>query len=254
MFLGVCYFCDMSKKKYAIEIAYKGTDFHGWQKQMNAHSVQGMLDEKLSVILRQSIETLGCGRTDTGVHAKQFIAHFEAELNISLEQLIYKLNRLLPSSIACFNIWQVEDTFNARFDAKWREYEYVITTKYNPFIVDTSWLYQLPLNIDLMNDACELLLKHNNFECFSKVHTQVNNFNCDLYIANWRKENELIIFTIRANRFLRNMVRAIVGTLIAVGREEIELTDLIEILESKNRSKAGVSVPAHGLFLTKVQY
>lgn len=240
--------------RYAIEIAYNGKRFHGWQKQLNALSVQDELDTKLSLLLRQPIETLGCGRTDTGVHAKQFIAHFDTENEIEGDKIAFKLNRLVCNDIACKRIWQVENTFNARFDAKWREYEYIITTKPNPFLVDYALLHNPKLNIDAMNKACEVLLKHADFECFSKVHTQVNNFNCDLILANWKVEGELLIFTIRANRFLRNMVRAIVGTLLKVGLNELDLNGLEEILASKNRSKAGVSVPAHGLYLTRVEY
>jgi tRNA pseudouridine38-40 synthase len=240
--------------KYAIEIAYNGKRFHGWQKQLNAVSVQNELDTKLSILLRQQTETLGCGRTDTGVHAKQFIAHFNTVMPVDGLTLAYKLNRLMIKDIVCKNIWPVNNDFNARFDAKWREYEYIITTKPNPFLVDYALLYSTPLNIEDMNNACKILLKHTNFECFSKVHTQVNNFNCNLMEANWRLDGDLLIFTIRANRFLRNMVRAIVGTLLKVGLKELDLTELEQILASKNRSNAGVSVPAHGLYLTKVVY
>lgn len=240
--------------RYAIEIAYNGKRFHGWQKQLNALSVQDELDTKLSLLLRQPIETLGCGRTDTGVHAKQFVAHFDAEYEIDSDKIAFKINRLISSDIACKRIWRVENTFNARFDAKWREYEYIITTKPNPFLIDYALLHNPKLNIDAMNKACEMLLKHTDFECFSKVHTQVNNFNCDLMLADWRIEGELLVFTIRANRFLRNMVRAIVGTLLKVGLNELDLEGLDEIIASKNRSKAGVSVPAHGLYLTRVEY
>jgi tRNA pseudouridine38-40 synthase len=148
----------------------------------------------------------------------------------------------------------IHDSFNARFDAKWREYEYVITTLPNPFLNEFSWYNPTAVDIDLMNQACQLLLTHTNFECFSKVHTQVNNFNCNLMEAYWKQEGELLVFTIKANRFLRNMVRAIVGTLIQVGLQNINLTQLEEIIASKNRSEAGMSVPAHGLFLTKVVY
>lgn len=240
--------------RYAIEIAYNGKRFHGWQKQLNAVSVQDELDTKLSVLLRQTIETLGCGRTDTGVHAKQFVAHFDALKPINADDIAYKLNRLMAKDVSCKKIWSVDAKFNARFDAKWREYEYIITTKANPFLTDFALLYATPLDIEKMNSGCELLLKHTDFECFSKVHTQVNNFNCQLMEANWRKEGELLIFTIKANRFLRNMVRAIVGTLLKLGLNEMDLNQLESILASKNRSNAGVSVPAHGLYLTAVNY
>jgi tRNA pseudouridine38-40 synthase len=240
--------------RYIIELAYNGTNFHGWQKQLNARTVQQELEEKLFILLKKPIETLGCGRTDTGVHAKQFIAHFDFEESLDVHKLVYKLNRITSKDIVIKNIMPIHDSFNARFDAKWREYEYVISTKPNPFLNEFSWYNPTSVNIDLMNQACQLLLTHTNFECFSKVHTQVNNFNCNLMEAYWKQDGELLVFTIKANRFLRNMVRAIVGTLIQVGLHHIDLTQLAQILASKNRSEAGMSVPAHGLFLTKVVY
>ena len=240
--------------RYIIELAYNGTNFHGWQKQLNARTVQQELEEKLFILLKNPIETLGCGRTDTGVHAKQFIAHFDFHELLDTPNLVYKLNRITSKDIAIKNITPTHDSFNARFDAKWREYEYVIATKPNPFLNDFSWYNPTSVDIDLMNQACQLLLTHTNFECFSKVHTQVNNFNCNLMEAYWKQDGELLVFTIKANRFLRNMVRAIVGTLIQVGLHNIDLTQLEQILVSKSRSEAGMSVPAHGLFLTKVVY
>jgi len=241
-------------KRYKIELAYNGTNFHGWQKQLNANTVQQELEEKLGILLKKPIETLGCGRTDTGVHAKQFFAHFDFEEEFDMAKLVYKLNRITSLAIAIKNIESVDNTFNARFDAKWREYEYIISTKPNPFFNEFSWYNATALDVDSMNEAAQLLLNYTNFECFSKVHTQVNNFNCTLTEAYWRKEGDLLIFTIKANRFLRNMVRAIVGTLIKVGSHELDLDGLKRILDSKNRSEAGMSVPAHGLFLTKVIY
>jgi tRNA pseudouridine38-40 synthase len=241
-------------KRYVIELAYNGTNFHGWQKQLNAKTVQQELEEKLNVLLKMPIETLGCGRTDTGVHAKQFIAHFDFDETLDTAKLVYKLNRITSIDIAINKILQVPEIFNARFDAKWREYEYIITTKPNPFLTEFSWYNATKLDVELMNKACQKLLTHSNFECFSKVHTQVNNFNCNLMEAYWKKEGDLLIFTIKANRFLRNMVRAIVGTLIKIGTHELDLIGLEKILASKNRSEAGMSVPAHGLFLTKVVY
>ncbi len=240
--------------RYIIELAYNGTNFHGWQKQLNARTVQQELEEKLFILLKNPIETLGCGRTDTGVHAKQFVAHFDFHELLDTPNLVYKLNRITSKDIAIKNITPIHDSFNARFDAKWREYEYVIATKPNPFLNDFSWYNPTSVDIDLMNQACQLLLTHTNFECFSKVHTQVNNFNCNLMEAYWKQDVELLVFSIKANRFLRNMVRAIVGTLIQVGLHNIDLTQLEQILVSKSRSEAGMSVPAHGLFLTKVVY
>ncbi len=240
--------------RYIIELAYNGSNFHGWQKQLNARTVQQELEEKLFTLLKNPIETLGCGRTDTGVHAKQFFAHFDFPELLDTPNLVYKLNRISSKDVAIKNIMPIHDNFNARFDAKCREYEYIIATQPNPFLNEFSWYNPTSLDIDLMNQACQLLLTHTNFECFSKVHTQVNNFNCNLMEAYWKQEGELLVFTIKANRFLRNMVRAIVGTLIQVGLQNIDLTYLEQIIASKNRSEAGMSVPAHGLFLTKVVY
>jgi tRNA pseudouridine38-40 synthase len=240
--------------RYAIELAYNGTNFHGWQRQLNAFSVQQELEEKLSLLLRNPIETLGCGRTDTGVHAKQFVAHFDFIEKIDFESICNKLNKIISNDIVCYKLWEVPINFNARFDAKWRTYEYVITLKANPFIIDFAWKFSLELDLILMNKACDILLANTNFECFSKVHTDVVNFNCNVVYANWEQKEELLIFTIKANRFLRNMVRAIVGTLIDVGIKNITLNEFGLIIESKNRSNAGVSVPAKGLFLTKVEY
>jgi tRNA pseudouridine38-40 synthase len=240
--------------RYAIELAYNGTSYHGWQKQKNAKSVQGELDEKLSILLREPIETLGCGRTDAGVHAKHFVAHFDHSGIIDCETISYKINKLLPKNIVCSKIWLTKPDFNARFDANWRTYEYIITTKPNPFMNDLAWLYRVPLDVEKMNIAAQYLLQFDDFECFSKTHTQVNNYKCTLVEAYWRQEGDLLIFKIKANRFLRNMVRAIVGTLIEVGLGSIGIEDLKRIIESKNRSMAGMSVPAHGLFLTQVTY
>ncbi|MES2726239.1 MAG: tRNA pseudouridine(38-40) synthase TruA [Bacteroidota bacterium] len=241
--------------KYAIDLAYKGTHFHGWQRQPNALSVQQELEEKLALILRNPVETIGCGRTDTGVHAKQFVAHFESEQLIDVPIILHKINQVISKDIAIYAITLVDSNFNARFDAKYREYEYVINTKPNPFMNDLAWVFMRKLDITLMNEACQILLAHKDFECFSKVHTQVNNFRCDLMLAFWEsKEDGSLVFTIRANRFLRNMVRAIVGTLIEIGLHQTTLKELEEILASKNRSEAGTSVAAKGLYLTKVVY
>ncbi|MES2656932.1 MAG: tRNA pseudouridine(38-40) synthase TruA [Bacteroidota bacterium] len=241
--------------KYAIDLAYKGTHFHGWQRQPNALSVQQELEEKLALILRNPVETIGCGRTDTGVHAKQFVAHFESDQLIDTPIILHKINQVISKDIAIYAITLVDSNFNARFDAKYREYEYVINTKPNPFMNDLAWVFMRELDITLMNEACQILLAHKDFECFSKVHTQVNNFRCDLMLAFWEsKEDGRLVFTIRANRFLRNMVRAIVGTLIEIGLHQTTLKELEEILASKNRSEAGTSVPAKGLYLTKVVY
>ena len=240
--------------RYLIQLAYKGTNYHGWQKQPNVHSVQGELDSKLSILLAEQIETIGCGRTDTGVHAKDFYAHFDVNKHIDEQFLIFKLNNFLSKDIAVYSIQKVADDFNARFDAEWREYEYWISRKPNPFLLDQSWFLHGDLDIDAMNQAAQLLIGKKDFECFSKVHTQVNNFICDVMHANWTFKDNKLVFTIKANRFLRNMVRAIVGTLVDVGKGKTTIDDVNEILASKNRCEAGHSVPAHGLFLTRIHY
>lgn len=240
--------------RYLIQLAYKGTNYHGWQKQHNAHSVQSVLDEKISLLLGQNIETLGCGRTDTGVHAKDFYAHFDAEGDVDCEGVVYRLNRMLPFDISVYELKPVAENFNARFDATYREYEYWITPKRDPFLVDEAWYQYGALNVKAMNQAAQLLIGKKDFECFSKVQTQVNNFICDVQFAEWKVTDNKLVFTIRANRFLRNMVRAIVGTLVDVGKGRIMPDDVKKIMAGKNRSDAGHSVPAHGLYLTKVAY
>jgi len=241
--------------RYLLSLAYNGTNYHGWQKQHNAHTVQQELDNRLSLLLGENIETLGCGRTDTGVHAKVYYAHFDCSKPIAdFDKMIFKLNQMLPDDIAVFDCIAVKDEFNARFDAAWRAYEYHITKVPDPFAKQLAWYQYGNLQIDKMNEAAALLLQHKDFECFSKVHTQVNNFNCEVMLAEWSAIDNKIIFSIRANRFLRNMVRAIVGTLVEVGRNNITIEQLGQILNSRNRSEAGQSVPAHGLFLTAVYY
>lgn len=240
--------------RYFIELAYKGTNYHGWQFQPDAASVQETLEKALSVLLRTPIEIVGAGRTDAGVHAKQMFAHFDCEAVFEIPVLVHKLNSYLPKDIAIFNIHKVHDDAHARFDATKRTYEYHIHTFKNAFESDDSWYYGLPLKVEKMNEACKILFEHTDFECFSKVNTDVNTFNCKIFEAHWQQNDDKLMFTISADRFLRNMVRAIVGTMINIGLEKISLTDFTQIIESKDRNKAGFSVPAHGLYLTKVEY
>lgn len=240
--------------RYFLEFAYKGTNYHGWQQQPNAISVQETLTKSLVTILKSEIELVGAGRTDSGVHAKQMFAHFDYDLDIDNNYLIHKLNSFLPKDIAILNLHKVHDKAHSRFDATKRTYQYHIHTHKNAFESHDSWYYHNNLNIDLMNKACEILFDYTDFECFSKVNTDVNTFNCKIFEANWVKNNDELIFTISADRFLRNMVRAIVGTMVYVGLEKVSLNDFKTIIESKDRNKAGFSVPAQGLYLTKVEY
>lgn len=197
---------------------------------------------------------MGAGRTDTGVHAKEMYAHFDFEKAFDIPNLVHKLNSYLPKDIVIYDIIPVSDEAHSRFDALKRTYEYHIHTFKDPFLQDLSWYFHQELDVDLMNEAAELLFNYTNFQCFSKVNTDVNTFDCTIFEANWKQENNTLIFTISANRFLRNMVRAIVGTLVNVGLRKITLADFNAIIESKNRDKAGFSVPAHGLYLTEIEY
>ena len=197
---------------------------------------------------------MGAGRTDTGVHAREMYAHFDYENLIDIPNLIHKLNSYLPRDIAVFDIILVHDEAHCRFDATKRTYEYHINTIKDPFLEGLSWYFNQKLDVDLMNEAAKILLNHEDFQCFSKVNTDVNTFDCTIFEAYWKKENNNLIFTISANRFLRNMVRAIVGTLINIGLHKISLTDFENIIASKSREKAGFSVPAHGLYLTEIKY
>ncbi len=197
---------------------------------------------------------MGAGRTDTGVHASEMYGHFDTEKTLDIPVLVYKLNSYLPKDIAIFDILPVHDDAHCRFDATKRTYEYHINTVKNPFLQELSWYVTQKLDVGLMNDAAQLLLRHTDFQCFSKVNTDVSTFDCTIFEAFWKQENGKLIFTISANRFLRNMVRSIVGTLINIGLHKITLADFENIIASKNREKAGFSVPAHGLYLTNIYY
>ncbi len=197
---------------------------------------------------------MGAGRTDTGVHAKEMYAHFDLEKPFDISNTIHKLNSFLPKDIVIYDIFTVADDAHTRFDATKRTYEYHINIFKDAFLLEQSWYFRQKLDLDLMNEAAGILLKHTDFQCFSKVNTDVNTFDCTIFEAQWNQENGKLIFTISANRFLRNMVRSIVGTLINIGLHKITLDDFESIIESKNRDKAGFSVPAHGLYLTKIEY
>ena len=240
--------------RYFIQFSYNGTRYHGWQSQPNAHSVQTTLTKAISTILGTNIILTGAGRTDSGVHAKEMFAHFDFDTAISNDQIVHKLNSFLPGDIVVFRFFLVHTDAHARFDAKKRTYQYHINTFKNAFSENLSWYYHKNLDVVLMNEATKILFSHTDFESFSKTNTDVNTYNCKIYEAFWKQESNELIFTISADRFLRNMVRAIVGTLIYVGLHKISLKDFNEIIISKNRSNAGFSVPARGLYLTKIEY
>lgn len=250
------------KQRYFIELAYDGTAYHGWQVQQNAHSVQAALNKALATILRQPIETTGCGRTDTGVHAREFFAHFDApqppEGGVSaLESTPFigrGLNAILPPDIAIKNILPVHEDAHARFDATLRSYQYHIHFNKDPFLRGYSWQVRDVPDLELMNQAAAMIMDYIDFSCFSKSNTQVKTNNCKISRAEWVQTEQGMVFHISADRFLRNMVRAIVGTLMMVGKGEIPPEAVREIIESKNRSNAGMSVPACGLYLTEVKY
>ncbi len=212
------------------------------------------MNKAFSVILNSEINLMGAGRTDTGVHAKEMYAHFDLETPFDIPNLIHKLNAFLPKDIVIYDVFSVSNEAHTRFDATKRTYEYHINTFKDAFLQEQSWYFHQKLDLDLMNQASKLLFNHTDFQCFSKVNTDVNTFDCSIFEAYWKQENEKLIFTISANRFLRNMVRSIVGTLINIGLHKINLNDFESIIESKNRDKAGFSVPAHGLYLTKIEY
>lgn len=222
--------------------------------QPDAVSVQEELTKALSLLLKSEIEIVGAGRTDSGVHAKEMYAHFDFDQEIDGENLTKKLNSFLPKDIAVFDVFRVNDEAHARFDATKRTYEYHIHLQKDAFKEDFSWYFYRGLDVEQMNKACEVLFNHTDFQCFSKVNTDVFTYNCKISQAFWKKNGNSLVFTISADRFLRNMVRAIVGTLIGVGLHKTSIEEFEQIIKSKNRSKAGFSVPAHGLYLTKVEY
>lgn len=241
--------------RYFLELAYKGTNYSGWQVQANAVSIQEKINDALSILAGNSIETLGCGRTDTGVHAKQFFVQFDWKSPIiDPYRFNFQLNGILPNDIVIFNLHQVPDDASARYDAVSRIYEYYIYAKKNPFLRDFACWYPKPLDFGVLNQAASILIGEKDFECFSKSRSDVKHFICTVHEAGWQMEKDLLVFKITANRFLRGMVRAIVGTLLKAGSGEISIQDIDRILENKKRSDAGMSVPAQGLYLSSIQY
>ena len=240
--------------RYFIEFAYNGKAYFGWQIQPDVISVQEKLNHAVSTIFQKKIEVVGAGRTDTGVHASQMFGHFDIDTKIEGD-VVYKLNSILPNDITVYQVFLVDDEKHARFNAISRSYEYRIWLGRNPFLLDFSWqIHSQKLDVNTMNEAASLLLNYTDFQTFSKVKTEVYTFNCDVTQAVWKQNNNELVFHISANRFLRNMVRAIVGTLVDVGLGKISVADFEDIIKSKNRSNAGLSVPAKGLFLTKIKY
>lgn len=243
------------KKRYFIYLSYNGANYHGWQMQPNGISVQEVLSKALFTVLRFETEITGAGRTDTGVHARLMVAHFETEVVVGdLKLFANKLNSILPPDISVSKICEVKLDAHARFDAISRKYEYHIVTEKSVFQHGLAARFSENLNIELMNDAAKMLFQFIDFTSFSKLHTDVKTNNCIIKQAFWEWRDNTLVFTIEADRFLRNMVRAIVGTLLEVGRGKLTIDDFSKIIEAKNRCKAGSSVPACGLYLVDIKY
>lgn len=243
--------------RYFITLSFNGTAYHGWQIQPNAATVQQLLSEALHTLLREDTGLTGSGRTDTGVHARDYTAHFNTQKSpeeLQAIDLVYKLNRILPQDIAIKEIKRVRDDAHARFSAVSRSYEYYVSREKDPFLINRAWLQERPLNLKSMQQATELLFDYDDFECFSRSNTQVTNYICQLLEARWEEQGHIWVFTIKANRFLRNMVRAIVGTIVDVGLGKTSLEQFRNIIESKNRSKAGYSAPGCGLYFIGADY
>jgi tRNA pseudouridine38-40 synthase len=244
--------------RYFIHLSYFGKNFNGWQVQKNSErTVQQCVQEALSTVFQEPIEVVGCGRTDAGVHAKSYYAHFDSakdNLHIEKKKWLNKLNKVISPDIAFYDLRKVKEDASARFEAVSRSYQYFIHAYKDPFLTELSWQMGIELDIAAMNEAAQILFEYRDFTSFSKVNTQTHTNNCEIFQACWGKKDNRLVFHISANRFLRNMVRAIVGTLLQVGEKKISIKEFREIIESKNRSNAGKSVPAHGLYLTEIVY
>jgi len=240
--------------RFFFEISYNGTNYHGWQNQLNAIGVQQIVEHALSKLLREKVEIVGSGRTDTGVHCKQQFFHVDTEKEFSKETFLIRLNSFLPKDITIADIRSVKPQAHARYDARERTYEYKITRVKDSFLDGFAFYFFRSLDIQTMNKAATLLVGMHDFQCFSKVKTDVNHFDCDIKRAQWNQKGDLLVFTIVANRFLRGMVRAIVGTLLDVGTGKISVQDFERIIQSKDRKRAGMNVPPEGLYLMSVKY
>ncbi len=243
--------------RYFILLSFDGTRYCGWQVQKNASSVQETLDKALSILLREPIRTVGAGRTDTGVHARKFYAHFDTSGSLDdnhIAKTVYKLNRMLPHDIAIQGIFPVNHDAHARFDAISRTYQYYILTQKDPFYQGKTWLIESNLDIPAMQQAADLLLNYDNFSSFARSNSQTKTNLCKIFHARWSTQDHLLIFEIKADRFLRNMVRAITGTLVDVGLGKIDPNDFVAIIQAKDRRKAGYSAPGYGLYLVDIEY
>lgn len=241
--------------RYFIYLAYDGTNYHGWQIQPNGSSVQETLMKALSTFLRRPVEVVGAGRTDAGVHARLMVAHFDFDTPLDGAVVTDKLNRLLPPDISVYRVCPVKPEAHARFDATSRTYKYYVTTRKDPFSRAYAWRLFQPLDFERMNEAAQTLFDYIDFTSFSKLHTDVKTNNCRIMQARWEQTGpDEWVFTIQADRFLRNMVRAVVGTLVEVGRGKLTVEGFRRVIEEKNRCSAGTSVPGHALFLVDIDY
>ena len=241
--------------RYFLKIGYDGTNYHGWQIQDNANTVQAEIQKGLSAFFGRDISVVGCGRTDTGVHAREFLLHFDIDKKVEdIDHAVYKLDRIMPNDIVIRELIQIHDEAHARFDATSRTYKYFISHQKDPFNDRFEAFFQKKPNVELMNKAAIELFLHKDFTSFSKLHSDTKTNDCLIKEAEWKELNGKLIFTIQADRFLRNMVRAIVGTLLEVGYEKMSTPEFREVILARDRSKAGHSVPANGLFLEGVEY
>jgi len=246
-----------ARRRYFIWLSYKGTGFCGWQIQPGVKTIQQILDKALSLLLREEILTTGAGRTDTGVHAKTFVAHFDTHQQLEIKNLLNltnRLNRILPSDIAISNIKQALPEAHARFSATSRTYHYIISRRKDPFLTEQAWLMDRPLSVDAMQKAAKLLTLFSDFQSFTKSNSGTQTHICTIQRAQWIEDGHILRFEIEADRFLRNMVRAIVGTLVDVGLGKLTPDDFAAIIKSKDRRKAGYSAPACGLYLVNIEY
>jgi tRNA pseudouridine38-40 synthase len=242
-------------QRYFVQLSFKGTNYHGWQVQPNAITVQEVVEGAFSTVLREKIAVTGAGRTDTGVHASFFIFHFDSQDHeIDTERLVFRLNGYLPPDIALYRIWKVPEDAHARFSALSRTYKYFIHSRKDPFKTDASYFYSGSLDVDKMNTGAGLLKDYRDFSSFSRLHTDVKTNLCRIVYAHWDKDGDNLVFTIEADRFLRNMVRAITGTILQLGKGRLSVEEFVSIIEAGDRRVAGDSAPAKGLFLTEIKY
>lgn len=239
--------------RYFLKLSYKGSTYNGFQIQQNAITIQSEVEHALEIFYKEKISLTGSSRTDAGVHALENFFHFDTELKIE-QKHIYNLNAILNEDIVLLDLYQVKDEAHCRFDANYREYKYFIYQTKNPFLKDKAFFYPYTLNMALMQEAASLLMQYQDFSSFSKKHTQVNNFNCSITKSIWINENDCWVYNVQSNRFLRGMVRALVATMLKVGREQMSIVEFKQMIEQKNNAAAFFDAPAHGLFLIKVAY